>query len=444
MKFELSRLLSSDIAKLTVGTIGARLIAILFIPIISRLYSPTDFGILASFIAIVSVVSVAACLRFDVSIPFAKEEDAQSLFVLSIITATAVTVVAFLIVTFLSEFILNFGPLERIGSFIWLVPVAILTTGLYSTFQNWATRTHQFTQIAYSRVQQSLLGSISQVFLGWIGAIPIGLLIGFIISSSASFIRLYKNSPINQFWRILCLPKELYPVLKRYKRYPIFSTPESIINIAGVQIPILIIAGFSGSDAGYLFLAMQIVNTPMSLLGMAVSQVYSARIKGEIEFGRMDAYTLELISKLMLFGLPPILAISLFSPAIVPYIFGNEWGRSGYMVAIMAPWNYLQFIISPVSTVLHATGMQKEMLAMTVIGLVQRVGVVIISIEWNLALPVEAFIVGSVMYYMTVFGFVVFSAKISISKLRGLALIFLNKWLLLSYISCYLLAKMIY
>src|SRR3989338_2564963 len=73
-------------------------------------------------------------------------------------------------------------------------------------------------------------------------------------------------------------------------------------------------------------------------------------------------------------------------------------------------WGGRHLLTSPVSMVMYVTGRQRAMLALTAIGLVQRVGAVAIALTGSLNAPVLGFVVGSIAYYLTVLGFVLVAA----------------------------------
>ncbi len=63
-----------DVLRLMTGTVGGRLIALAAMPLVTRLYSPQDFALLAVYLATVSLIGAIACLRFDVAIPVAQDD----------------------------------------------------------------------------------------------------------------------------------------------------------------------------------------------------------------------------------------------------------------------------------------------------------------------------------------------------------------------------------
>ena len=120
--------------------------------------------------------------------------------------------------------------------------------------------------------------------------------------------------------------------LRKYHRYPVYSTPEALLNIAGIQGPMLLIAAHGGSEAGFLLLAMQIMTAPMTLLGSSISQVYMSRAPEEFRAGGLAPFTLTIMRRLVMIGTGPLLLVGALSPIVFPWIFGAEWTRSGEIV----------------------------------------------------------------------------------------------------------------
>lgn len=80
-----------DILRLISGTLGGRLILLAVLPFSTRLYSPEDFAILSVYLSVVSTLAVVACLRFDIAILIAPDdEDAVGLLALAVLSAGAV------------------------------------------------------------------------------------------------------------------------------------------------------------------------------------------------------------------------------------------------------------------------------------------------------------------------------------------------------------------
>lgn len=164
---------------------------------------------------------------------------------------------------------------------------------------------------------------------------------------------------------------------KRYDKFPKYSTLEAFANAGSIQIPMLLIAFYAiGAEAGYLMVAMQLLSAPMSLIGKAVSQVYLSSGAESYHRGELTAFTYKTIINLAKIAFLPLLLAAVASPFILPLVLGEDWQRTGVLIAWMAPWFFMQFITSPVSTSLHITGNQKTALALQLAGLMIRVGCV--------------------------------------------------------------------
>jgi len=68
------------------------------------------------------------------------------------------------------------------------------------------------------------------------------------------------------------------------------------------------------------------------------------------------------------------------------------------IITWMVPWIALQFIASPVSTVMFATGRQRAMMVLTAFGFTIRAGGVLAAIKLGYP-PVETFALVSALFY---------------------------------------------
>jgi O-antigen/teichoic acid export membrane protein len=390
-----------DVLKLVFGTFAGRAITLLALPIVTRLYSPEDFGILAAYLSLVNMLFVAACFRFEVAIPLADDdEEAVNLLALSLLSlgfvSAAVTTV---ILTFPAQ-IGHWFRQPEIIPYLWLVPLGVLMSGSYAAFQNWATRARRFGSIARTRVGQALAGVGTMISLGWIGMTPLGLLLGNALNTGSGGFSLGLSAILNDrnlMDRISL--NGVKRVFRKYHHYLLYSSPESILNMASVQVPILLIAAHSSREAGFLLLSMQVMTTPMTLLGTSIGQVYVSRAPEECREGRLASFTASIMRRLLFLGTGPLVIVGISAPVLFPFFFGNEWARAGVIVAWLVPWMILHFVTWPVSNVMFVVERQRTMLALTVFGVVIRAGSVLFAIAEGRAV-VETFAVSSALYYL--------------------------------------------
>lgn len=282
-----------DVIRLVTGTLGGRLITLGAMPLVTRLYSPEDFSLLAVYLGTVSIVGAVTCLRFDVAVPVAdNDEDAGHLLILALIAA--------LVVSALSLAAALLAPAETaallgqpvLAPWLWLVSLGILFSGAYAALQSWATRARRFSSIAVTRVTQAVIGVSTTLTLGWAGVAPFGLMLGNMLNLSAGGLRLGLEA-LRQDRTALAgvTRRSLAAAFARYRRFPLYSAPEALANLAGTQVPILLVASIAGKEAGFLLLAQMAMAAPMTLLGSSISLVYVSRAPAELQEGRLASFT---------------------------------------------------------------------------------------------------------------------------------------------------------
>ena len=87
---------TKNILTLMSGTVLAQAIPIAITPILSRIYTEEDFGILAIYVSIATIVSVIATGRYEMAILLPREdEDAINIAALSMLIVSLFTFLSF-------------------------------------------------------------------------------------------------------------------------------------------------------------------------------------------------------------------------------------------------------------------------------------------------------------------------------------------------------------
>jgi len=373
-----------SVSALAGATASAQMLVLLALPFLTRLYTPEEFGLLAIFSALLGMVSVVASLRYQVAIPLPKTDAlAANILGVALVAVIGVTVLTVIAVTLFGDGLTVLIDSPELSTYMWLLPIGVAAIGAYNIFQLWATRKRAFKRISITRIEQAVGGVGAQLGLGVAGFGAGGLIVGQLISQGSGFLGLARRA-IKEDGHILkqINLRRMTVAASAYRRYPKYSTFEALANSASVQLPLIIIAGFVGSaELGMLMLAMRIMQAPMSLVGMAVSQVYYVQAVDEFRQGRLAELTAKVMGGLAKLGIGPLLFAALVAPSLFGIIFGEAWQRAGVLLAWMTPWFVLQFMTSPVSMALHVTSHQRLALGLQVFGLTFRVTTVVTAGE---------------------------------------------------------------
>lgn len=411
-----------SVSVLAGGTALAQGIGVLALPLITRIYTPEDFSILAIFTSIAAIASAAICLRLEIAIPIPEhDEDAVNLLILALGFCTLLSALLGIVLWVFQDEAINTLKQPNLKHFIWMLPLSIWLSGIYSAIQFWSTRKKRFTEIAKTKISQILSSTVTQIIFGISSALgATGLLIGQIASSGTGLTKLFFSAwKKDKNFLPLINQEKIRNTLTTYSRYPKYSSLEAIANIAAIQLPIVIIGATStGPDAGYLLLAMKAAATPMGLIGNSISQVYLSHASLEYRKGQLKEFTLSIIDKLIKVGIGPIIFIGITSPTLVPLIFGEDWKKSGIMIAWMAPWFAIQFITSPISMALHVTGQQGISLLNQFIGFLLRVGLTFLASIFAKNTIFEWYAISGFIAYSIYFLAIAYSTKIKFQDLK--------------------------
>ena len=139
----------SSVLVLSAGTALSQALPILASPILSRLYKPEDFGLLAVFMALVSSVGMAISGRYDLAMLLPKKVgSARQLLGLACLAAAVLSAAYLLLLSIEGDIIRQTFEAGKLNGWIYLVPLALLLTGLRTTLGYWTNRQGDFRLLA--------------------------------------------------------------------------------------------------------------------------------------------------------------------------------------------------------------------------------------------------------------------------------------------------------
>jgi O-antigen/teichoic acid export membrane protein len=387
----------------TGGTILSHGLMVLALPVLTRLFEPADFVLLAVYTSLTGLFVAVACGRFDLAIPMPQSEtEGLSLLVLSLVTASCFSVLLFWLFWVWGDLFLGYASLSEFRPYKLLVPLGVFLTACNLCLEYWFTRRKFFGFMAGAKIVRAAAASGFQIALGVLSRWPAVLVIGQIVFAGLgmiiqSFI-LFRDH--GRDLRKLSLGN-ISRTARTYWRFPLLSTPEAIFNKIGVHGPVLIIAGIaSGVEAGFLMIAMRVLALPMMLLGLAVQQVFASEIGAQHRQGSISVFTSAVQLRLFKFAVLPILVFSVASVLVIEPVLGPSWARVGTIVLWLSPVYAMQLMVSPISISLHVAEKSFDALLLQGFGLVLRCGAVVFASFYYPNLLVEFYAVASFIFYL--------------------------------------------
>lgn len=367
---------SAHVLTLMTGTTIAQAIPIAISPILTRIYSPSDFGVLALFSSLVSIVAIIATGRYELAIMLPEDDsDAVNLLALSVLISFAVSFISLLVVFVFNTQIASLLGNPAISDWLYWVPVSILLTGIYQALNYWSSRKKHFERLAISRISQSASAATANLSFGYFGLGVSGLIGGSLIGQSCSTGVLGWQVWRDEKNRAVSISKNsMMRNAKRYQKFPLINSLHAFSDSVQTSGIVFVISAFFGSSIlGFYSFTLRVLRMPLSLIGSSVSQVFFQKATQTYNGGgELHLLLNKTMIKLAMIAIPIFVIIIFFAPDMFLLFFGKAWREAGVYAQILSPWIFLNFIVSPISQIPIILDKQKKGLA---IGMVYNLSI---------------------------------------------------------------------
>jgi len=368
-----------NVAVVASGTAGAQAITMAFAPLITRIYGPEAFGLLGTFMAIVTVAIPVAALAYPIAIVLPREDrDALGLVRLSVILSFGVALLAAALLAFGGDWLTVTLGAESVAGYLFLIPVAMLFAAWMQIAQQWLIRKKQFGVVARSAVAHSLILNSAKSGIGWLhpaGAVLIVLAtLGHALHAALLFIgarRRYRAEPSEVEESPRAPLKEL---AHRHRDFPLYRAPQNFISAASQSVPIVMLAALFGPvAAGFYTLAKMVMGLPTTLVGKAVNDVFYPRITEAAHNGEnLPRHILQATGAMFVIGIVPFGLVAMFGPWLFSIVFGDDWTVAGDYARWLSFWLFFLFVNKPSVAAVPVLRIQRFLLVFSVSMIILR------------------------------------------------------------------------
>lgn len=365
---------AKNVLTLMTGTGLAQAIPIAISPILTRIYTPEEFGVFALYMAIASILTVLVTGRYEMAILLPKKDrDAMSLVALSIILSFLVSIIILIVVIAFNRQLIAIMGVPELSIWLYWVPASTFLMGVYQSLNYWSNRKSHYRRLAISRVVQSsgtgaaqLAGALNSI--GTSGLVG-GQLIGQTLSTAVLGGLIYKEDKEH----ISTIKKlRVIALAKKYINFPKFLIVAHGFNTASGQMPTFLLSAlFNSAAAGFFMLTQRVMAAPMTLVANAIGDVFRQEASyAYVNTGNCKDVYLGTFKRLLFISILPSVAFFFIAPDLFALIFGEKWRIAGEYAQILTPVFLLRFITSPLSAMFMIAEKQKLDLMWQVILLV--------------------------------------------------------------------------
>ena len=348
---------------LITGTTIAQIITVGSSPILTRIYTPDDFGSYTLLFSIASIFATVAAGRYELAVMLPeRDEDSINIVALSVAVASCTSLTLLLVLLFFNAPIAKLIGATEVSNWLYLVPLQVVLTSTYQSLNYWSNRKKQYKRLAISRILQSASMLLFSLGLGLTGLGLAGLTIGYIcgqlISTGLLAFEILRKD--KQFINLISSANIKEQAIK-YIDFPKKLTISHLIGIVHQQIPIFLISRLFGANSlGFFSMANRFINLPGTLIAESIGEVFRREATEHYHRdGRFDSILKATVSKTFLMALPIYSILFLFSPSIFSFVLGKQWAEAGEYASIMAMMSFFSFVITPIDKAALIVGATK-------------------------------------------------------------------------------------
>ena len=349
---------SKNVLTLMTGTTIAQAIPIAITPILTRMYTPNDFGVFALFVAVTAVLGSISNGRYELSIMLPKkDEDAINIFALGFIITCFVSFLLLILVIIFNDYFTRLLGNDEISFWLYFMPISVFFIGLFNLLNYFNNRRKNYKDLRNAIIFKSIILVITQLSIGFIKQGAMGLISGEILSRMASNSKLLKNIVKDKILISKISKIKIIALGKRYKDFPKYNILSTTADVLTLQLPFLMIPKiFNLSISGFLFFYQKIISLPASLISKSISQVLFQKMteNKNKNLENMDLL-LKTIKKLLIISLFISINIIIFGQDLFEIIFGDNWKLSGIILQYLAVIFIITFVVSTVSVAFSVT-----------------------------------------------------------------------------------------
>ena len=364
------------------GTALAQVIGFALTPIISRLFTPADFGIFGSFNAVVVVIVAGVTLEYSQAIMLPKEKShALDLFFISCLSTTIIALLCALACLIAPAYLMEI--MKAPG--VWVLALLVLIipiAGFNIALQSWCVRAKAFKQTSASQVVRSLSSNGMQVGFGFLKAGSIGLIVSIVLAelfASINLLRIFladfKTFAHKTSWH------RMKQLAKEYRDFPIYSASGNIINALSMGLPVLLLINYFGiAVAGAYAFGLRILGAPMTLILRALRQVLFQKAAETDHQGRsLLVLYIKVTAGLFALAVVPSIILFIWAPQIFSFIFGHQWLTAGEFAGSLVLWQAFMFCNLPSELFARILRLQRLLFIFDIILLAARALVLIVG-----------------------------------------------------------------
>ncbi len=387
-------------SSMTSSAILAQILYLLCLPYLSRIYSPNDFGLLASVSTIASLFVIFSVFRID--FVYIKNQDNVTKYFYG-------GLIILLLMSGLSVFVLYVIDYPLVVT-EWQLLLCFIFMGLYSLGTNFCVGSSDYKSLSLGRILQIIVQCAIMLFFATYYD-SYGLIYGFVLGQLVASFFFFMKMDISKFqWN------DVVNLIKESKKFCVNNTVLAVLQYSVPLIPILVGKYFyTGGELGGYFLFLQTFAAPFAIIRRSLLNIINSELSDQKKFkgfyAKLRGNKLSYIAAIGYAGVCVVtfLVLNTWGNLIAGFVFGEEWAQFGYLIKWVLLFFLMDVIFQPFASLL---GLWEEYKASYFVEIVRFLMIVVVlplsiyyfnlSFDTYIMLHVSAMTIGYLLNFLIV------------------------------------------
>ena len=300
----------------------AQVILIITTPIITRLYSPTEFGEFTIFSNIAMILIPIINARYDLLIVNTKND--RSANILSQISFLISLLILLILIPIFAISAWLYPNLNFILDFIFII-IMLFLVSLTNIFTNYLNKERKYKVLSLINVFRAGSMALLQIIFGLLALGSLGLIIGFSLSYIAGITLGYKT--FKKHFNIVRDKEETKALFLENKNQLVYSTPSILLNSLSFSVVVFFIGIlYTNTEVGIYGMAIRVLGIPVTIISLGLSKIFMQQANDYyIEHGNFRNLLLKFSSILVIVSIILYVPLYLFSEELVNILLGHSW-----------------------------------------------------------------------------------------------------------------------
>lgn len=397
-----SRLLK-PLATLLSGSVVAQGVTLLSYLILTRIYSPDDFGAFNIFYSYIEILIILSTVKYELAPVIAdsdREASAVSRFSLRLNAFVSAAILVILLL--LNLFHCLPGNLSSIGWTSLLIPFLVFFCGTSRIYAALFNRFKRFSQIVWSDLSISVGGALFKILLAFSRLLHgIGLPLGTVLGQASGNINyLFHLRHLNLPFDIT--RSERIAAARKFRKFPLFTASKDFVDSLSSNLPFIWLAtalAVPDAQIGLYGLALTFTFRPVNVFNTAAERVLyveiDSRLRDRLPLGRLIARFSLVVS---LASLPVFALLYLYAEPLLSFVFGSKWAGSTPYFHALLPWMWLLLSSNSLLAIPYALSKQQGEFYFSLLALVLRIVALTFGIWHNcFLLSIQLYVAASAL-----------------------------------------------